>query len=124
MDDGKASWRKPLIVLGATGMAVSVVLALDLDGRLLRIPPLKELGLAVASFAVLATGLSIPRPRPPEGAPTPPQLAGETCAGCQQKIVMDAEGTRCAICREPVHEDCRADHEQLGHRETGPSAYR
>lgn len=124
MAEGASKLRKPLIALGATGMVVSVVLALDSDSRLLHTLPLKELALVAASVGVLAWGLSIPRPRPPEGAPTPPQLAGETCAGCQQKIVMDTEGTRCAICREPVHEDCRADHEQLGHRETGPSAYR
>lgn len=53
-----------------------------------------------------------------------PQLAGMTCAYCQQKIHTHADGALCKTCKAPVHRDCRKDHRVESHARPTKGVFR
>jgi hypothetical protein len=48
------------------------------------------------------------------------QIVGQTCAGCQGRIVFATDGLLCARCRSPIHEGCAGKHRAA----CGPEGYR
>ena len=59
------------------------------------------------------------------GPPDPrPQLAGSTCAHCEQKIMLETEGALCKTCEKPLHRECRKPHKTDAHRPVSGQAYR
>jgi hypothetical protein len=59
------------------------------------------------------------------GPPDPrPQLAGSTCAHCEQKIMLETEAALCKTCEKPLHRECRRQHKTDAHRPISGQAYR
>jgi hypothetical protein len=59
------------------------------------------------------------------GPPDPrPQLAGSTCAQCEQKIMLEIEAVLCKTCERPLHRECRKQHRVDAHRPVSGQAYR
>ncbi len=69
------------------------------------------LGAGLLAAGVVAFGLLRSRGSGAEQTPDRPrQLVGLSCVACGERIVVQADGTECSHCHEPVHTRCGRAH--------------
>jgi hypothetical protein len=52
------------------------------------------------------------------------QIAGKSCAACDERITVGFEGVACDLCRQACHTKCIARHTASAHRPDDGTPYR